>query len=473
MRCNNIALWCENSLGSQAPNPVNSNKILNTQPTLICQVHLNDPPAPSYYAASATAPQGMGAARRMAPREPLRGDLRADVVVLGGGIAGCSTALHLAKRGLNVALLEARMVGYGASGRSGGQIIFGLAASQQTLTAQVGRDDARRLFELSVESLDLTQSLIRENSIDCDYHAGHVHVATKPRHLAELDQWACELHGEYGYPSARLLDRDALQAHVRSERFPGGLIDTRSGHLHPLKYTQGLARAAENAGARIFEDTRVLRYQDGPEILVHTAQGSVRCTQLVLCANAYIGAVAPSLARRILGVGTYIIATEPLGAERAGALLPSNAAIADINWILDYFRRSADQRLLFGGRVSYSAVQPPHLAESMRKRMLQTFPSLADVKVGYAWGGYLDITRSRAPNFGRLAPNVFYLQGFSGHGMSLAGLAGKLVAEAVAGTAERFDVFARIPHRDFPGGPLFRRPSLVLAMLYYRLRDML
>jgi gamma-glutamylputrescine oxidase len=406
-------------------------------------------------------------------REPLQGEHRADVAVLGGGIAGCSAALHLAMRGYRVALLEARVVGYGASGRSGGQTIFGLAASQQALAASVGREDAHRLFDLSIEALDLTQSLIRDYAIDCDYHANHVHVATKPRHLRELEEWARELHEDYGYRSARFLNRDELQAHVRSERYLGGLIDPRSGHLHPLKFTQGVARAAEAGGVRIFENSQVLRYEDGDEVIVHTAQGSVRCAHLVLCANAYIGGVAPSLARRILGVGTYIIATEPLGEERVRALLPSNAAIADINWILDYLRRSADHRLLFGGRVSYSAVQPPHLAESMRKRMLRIFPALAGVQVAYAWGGYLDITMSRAPDFGRLAPNVFYMQGFSGHGMSLTGLAGKLVAEAVAGTAERFDVFARIPHRDFPGGRLFRRPSLVLAMLYYRLRDLL
>jgi gamma-glutamylputrescine oxidase len=395
------------------------------------------------------------------------------VAVLGGGIAGCSAALHLAKRGYRVALLEAHVVGYGASGRSGGQTIFGLAASQKTLSAQVGRDDARHLFNLSIEALDLTQSLIREYAIDCDYHGNHVHVAVKPRHLKELDDWARELHEEYDYPSARLLNRDELQAHVRSERYLGGLIDSRSGHLHPLKFTQGVARAAESAGAAIFENSQVLRYEEGPEVMVHTAQGTVRCAHLVLCGNAYIGAVAPSLARRILGVGTYIIATEPLGEERMRALLPSNAAIADINWILDYFRRSADHRLLFGGRVSYSALQPPRLAESIAARMVRIFPSLSDAKVAYAWGGYLDITMSRAPNFGRLAPNVFYMQGFSGHGMSLTGLAGKLVAEAVAGTAERFDVFARIPHRDFPGGRLFRRPSLVAAMTYYRLRDLM
>ena len=435
-------------------------------------MRLSYPPAPSYYAASTATSATLEAATRT-HRETLRGEHRVDVAVLGGGIAGCSAALHLAKRGYRVALLEAHAVGYGASGRSGGQTIFGLAMSQKSLIAQVGRDDARRLFDLSVEALDLTQSLIREYAIDGDYRPNHVHVAVKPRHLHELDLWARELHEEYGYRSARLLNREELQEHVRSNRYLGGLIDPRSGHLHPLAFTQGVARAAETAGADIFENSRVLRYEGGPEVTVHTAHGKVRCAHLVLCGNAYIGAVAPALGRRILGVGTYIIATEPLGEQRMRALLPSNAAVADINWILDYFRSSADHRLLFGGRVSYSAVQPPRLADSMRKRMLRIFPSLADLKVAYAWGGYLDITMSRAPDFGRLAPNVFYLQGFSGHGMSLTGLAGKLVAEAVAGTAERFDVFARIPHRDFPGGRLFRRPSLMAAMMYYRLRDML
>jgi len=429
-------------------------------------VHLNLPPAPSYYAA-------LSPAGARAPRDALEGELHADVAVVGGGIAGCSAALHLAQRGFKVALLEARFVGYGASGRSGGQTIFGLAASQKALIAQVGLEDARRLFTLSVEALDLTQSLIRDHGIDCDYHPNHLHVATKRRHLRELDEWIRELHEEYGYESARLLDRDELQAHVRSERYLGAILDSRSGHLDPLKYTQGVARAAEAAGVRIFEATQALKYEDGKEVLVRTPQGIVRCRHLVLCGNAYLGALAPALARRILGVGTYIIATQPLDPAQARALLPSNAAVADINWILDYFRRSADHRILFGGRVSYSAFEPPHLAESMRRRLVRVFPETAGVQVQYAWGGYLDITMSRAPDFGRLAPNVFYLQGFSGHGMSLTGLAGKLVAEAVAGTAERFDVFARLPHRDFPGGRLLRRPSLVLAMLYYRLRDLL
>jgi gamma-glutamylputrescine oxidase len=428
-------------------------------------VRLSLPPARSYYAASSARDPA-------ASREPLAGEVKTDVVVVGGGVAGCSAALHLARRGFQVALVEANVVGYGASGRSGGQTIFGLAASQKALVAQVGRDDARRLFQLSIEALDLTRSLIRDHGIECDYKPNHVHVATKPRHLTELAEWAEELHGEYGY-SVRLLDRSELGAHVRSERYLGGLLDTRSGHLHPLNYTRGVARAAERAGVRIFEHTRALCYEDGAEVRVRCTQGTLRCRHLVLCANAYVGSLAPALARRILGVGTYIIATEPLAPERASALLPSDAAIADINWILDYFRLSADRRVLFGGRVSYSALEPPHLAESMHRRLIRVFPETAGLKVQYAWGGYLDITMSRAPDFGRLAPNVFYLQGFSGHGMALTALAGKLAAEAVAGTAERFDVFARLPHRDFPGGPLLRRPSLVLAMLYYRLKDLL
>ncbi len=443
-------------------------------------MRLTYPPATSYYAASANL-NGQAERSGQSDRNMLRGDHHADVVVVGGGIAGISSALHLAKRGYRVALLEARFVGYGASGRSGGQTIFGLAVSQKSLKAQVGREDAQRLFEMSIDALDCTQSLIAEYGIDCDYHANHVHVATKSRHLQELKEWIDELHDEYDYGSTSLLDRDELQAHVRSDRYLGGLLDTRSGHLHPLKYTLGLARAAEREGVKIFENTEVLRYESRPSangapggaVTVHTANGTLHCAHLILCGNAYLGRVSPPLARRILGVGTYMIATEPVDPARLHALLPSNAAIADINWILDYFRLSADHRVLFGGRVSYSALQPRHLSESMRQRMVRVFPSLADVKVDYTWGGYLDITMSRAPDFGRLEPNVFFLQGFSGHGMSLTGLGGKLIAEAVAGTAERFDVFTRIPHRDFPGGALFRRPSLVAAMLYYRLRDLL
>jgi gamma-glutamylputrescine oxidase len=432
-----------------------------------------DPPARSYYAASAAGTDGQSPAARPS----LEGELAVDIGIVGGGIAGCSAALHLAERGYRVALLEANTVGYGGSGRSGGQTIFGLAVSQEKLIAQLGPEDARRVFDFSIEALELTQSLIKRYAIACDYRPNHLHVAVKARQARELENWAHELRDQYHYRSVSYLGRAELAAHVRSERFHAGLLDTRSGHLHPLKYTQGLARAAESQGARIFEHSCALKYSGGlaagDEVRLQTGTGALRCQHLVLCGNAYLGPLAPALARRVLGVGTYIIATEPLAPAHAAELLPSNAAVADINWILDYFRLSADWRLLFGGRVSYSSIQPPRLVESMRERMVRVFPSLRDVKVDYAWGGLLDITMSRAPDFGRLAPNVFYAQGFSGHGMTLTAMAGRLIAEAIAGTAERFDVFSRIPHRDFPGGALLRRPSLMLAMLYYRLKDLL
>jgi gamma-glutamylputrescine oxidase len=273
----------------------------------------------------------------------------------------------------------------------------------------------------------------------------------------------------------RYIAADELPQHVASHRYRSGIFDSRCGHLHPLNYTLGLASAAARAGARIFEHSRALRFETcgNSSVTVHTAAGAVRCSYLVLCGNAYLGDLAPALACKIMAVGTYIIATEPLGAERARSLLPSNAAVTDVNWVLDYFRRSRDDRLLFGGRVSYSGLDPLNTSSATRRRMLAVFPQLADTRIAYSWGGYVDITLNRAPHFGRLAPNVYFVQGFSGHGMALTGIAGQLVAEAIAGTAERFDVFARIAHRDFPGGAALRRPALVLAMLWYRLRDLL
>ncbi len=419
----------------------------------------------SYYAASA----------HPAPlREPLRGEVTADVCVVGGGIAGCSTALHLAERGYRVVLLEGQRVAWGASGRSGGQAIFGFAAGQDKLVAQVGKADARRLFDVSVAALDLLRERVARHAIDCDLNWGQVHVAIKPRHVTELQGWREELAKDYGYDSPRWLDRDAIRALLATERYVGGLYDPRSGHLHPLNYTLGLARAAEAAGARIFEGSQVIRLEHGEPATVVTQHGRVRARHVALCCNAYVDdRLSAKLRARIMPVGTYIVATEPLGEKRITSLLRDNVGVTDINWVLDYFRRSADHRLLFGGRVSYSGLDPLNTERATRARMLNVFPQLADAKIEYAWGGYVDITMSRAPDFGRLAPNVYYLQGFSGHGIALTGVAGQLVAEAIAGQAERFDLFARLEHRDFPGGPALRTPALVLAMLWFRLKDLL
>ncbi len=421
-------------------------------------------PRPWYWASLPEAPL----------RLPLAGTASCDVGVVGGGIAGLSAALHLAQRGYRVTLLEAERIGWGASGRSGAQALFGVAAGQDKLTALLGADDARKIWDMSVEALALLRGLITQHHIDCDYVGGQMHVAIKPRQLAELAQWEQELREVYDYRSVQLLDGHSTRQLVSSERYLGGMLDTNSGHLHPLKYVRGLAAAAEQLGCTLHEGSRVLRHErrDGTLRLV-TATGELQCRHIVLAGNAWLGETAPTLARRIMPVGTYIIATEPLGESTARSLLPQNTAITDINWVLDYFRRSSDHRLLFGGRVSYSGLDPFNTAEATRQRMLNVFPQLRNARIEHAWGGYVDITMNRAPDFGRLEPEVYYLQGFSGHGIALTGLAGKLVAEAIAGSAERFDVFTRIPHREFPGGALLRRPALVLAMLYYRLRDLL
>jgi gamma-glutamylputrescine oxidase len=418
----------------------------------------------SYYAASANP---------ATVREPLRGETTADVCVIGGGIAGCSTALHLAERGYRVVLLEGKRIGWGASGRSGGQAIFGFASGQDKLVAQVGRYDARRMFDLSVEALDLLEERVTRHAIDCDLQRGQMHVAIKPRQESELKAWRDELETDYGYRTLRWLERDELRALLATERYRGGLLDSRSAHQHPLNYTPGLAAAAAAAGVRIHEGSRVTRLEHGSTVIVHTDAGRVRASQVALCCNAYVDGLAPRLRSRIMPVGTYIVATEPLGRSRIESLMRENVAVTDVNWVLDYFRRSADHRLLFGGRVSYSGLDPRNTGDATRARMLKVFPQLADARIEYAWGGYVDITMNRAPDFGRLAPNVYYLQGFSGHGIALTGMAGRLVAEAIAGQAERFDLFARLEHRDFPGGRWLRMPALVLAMLWFRLKDLL
>lgn len=417
----------------------------------------------SYYAATAqpwfTAPA-------------LTGTVTCDVCVVGGGITGCSTALHLAERGYDVVLLDAECIGWGASGRSGGQVICGFARDIGQLAALVGASDARTLWQLSIAGVALVKTLIARHAIDCDWRDGQIHVAIKSRQRDELLAWQRLLAEHYEYP-LEFMARDALRAVLDSPRYCAGLYDPRGGHLHPLNYTRGLAAAARRAGARIFEESRVVAYRDAPAPEVRTAQGHVRARQLVFAGNAYLGRLVPALERKIVPVGTYIAATAPLGEAQARSLIANDMAVTDLNFVLDYFRRSADHRLLFGGRVSYSTLPPPNLRATMRTRMLGVFPQLRDAVIDYVWGGHVDISLNRAPHFGRLARDVYFAQGFSGHGMALAGLAGQLIADAIAGTSERFDVFARIPHRDFPGGRLFRLPALLLGTLYYRLRDLL
>jgi gamma-glutamylputrescine oxidase len=427
----------------------------------------------NYYLASAPPQE---------PFAPLAGESRADVCVIGGGISGLSAALHLRERGMSVTLLEAKYLGFGGSGRSGGQSIFGYACEQSTLEKAVGIADARRMWDISVEGMSLQRELIARHAIDCHYVPGHMIVGLKHRHDVALREELENLARRYEYTSLRLIGREELRTIVQSDRYTSALLDTNGGHLHPLRYTRGLGAAAARAGVSIHENSRVTKIDvaqgASADSVVHVSGGAsapatVRARHLVVAGGALLGRLVPALARKLISIGTYVAATEPLGEERARALITNNAAVADMNWIIDYFRRSADHRLLFGGRVSYSGVDPFDSARVLRKRIAAVFPQLADTRVDYAWGGFLDITTNRAPHFGRLGPNAYFLQGLSGHGMVISGVAGKLVSEAIAGTAGRFDLFEKIHHHDFPGGPLLRRPALVLAMLYYRLRDLL
>jgi gamma-glutamylputrescine oxidase len=432
----------------------------------------------SYYAA--TAPQAPAYA-------PLVGEAGCDVAVVGGGLAGLSAALDLRARGFEVVLLEAREIGFGASGRNGGQAIHGLACDQDTIEQQLGLDEARRVWAMSIEALDLLRARIAEHGIACDWQDGYLGVATTPRKAAELHAQADRLARVYGYPLTRIAAAD-MGGWIASPRYHGGVHDPRSGHLHPLKYTRGLAAAAARAGVRLHEGTQATALVPGERPVLRTTSaqgaGTLQARQVLLAGNVYLHGVAPplapALAPRVMPVGTYIACTEGLPRATADALIPDRSAVCDTNFVLDYFRTTVDDRMLYGGRVSYSTVTPARLAESLRERMVHTFPQLAGAKVAYAWGGFVDISMNRAPDFGRLPPatpggtaNVYYLQGFSGHGLALTGLAGRLVAEAMGGDSARFDVFARLKHRPFPGGAWLRTPALVLGMAWYRLRDML
>lgn len=417
----------------------------------------------SYYRHTAHPPLAMPS---------LDSDIKVDVCVVGGGIAGCSTALHLAQRGFSVALLEAQDIGWGASGRNGGQVLPGYSCGQETLVNAVGLELARRMWDVSVAGVDLLRTLVQQHHIDCDLNTGHIEVALGEHQREKLVQSKRTLEEDYDYRELQLVEQTELQSFVGSPLYCTGLLDRGALHIHPLNYTLGLARAARNAGVQIFEHTAAIALQIEAQSRIRTPRASVVADFVVLCCNAQIDGLATPLRNRIMPIGTYMVATEALGDERIASVLPKNVAVSDSNFILDYFRRTPDTRLLFGGRVSYSGLHASSAQDPLRKHMHKVFPQLRDASVEFAWGGYIDITMNRAPDFNRLAPNIYYLQGFSGHGIALAGIAGKLAAEAIAGHAERFDWFSNIPHRNFPGGAL-RMPALVLAMLWYRLRDAL
>jgi gamma-glutamylputrescine oxidase len=416
----------------------------------------------TYYQASAN---------RSISTHNLKGDVTADVCVIGAGYTGLSAALELATAGYKVVVLEAESIGFGASGRNGGQICTGFSSGQGPLNAQLGNADAKRCFDMAEEAKTLITDRMEKHKIECDLRWGYLHCIPKAKHMAHLKEWA-EDYEALGYGGNTLLSKAELEEKIGTNIYQGALRESHSGHLHPLNYCLGLADAAIKAGAVIHEHSPVIEVDTGAKPYARTAQGKVSAKFMVIGGNAYLGRLVKPIYGHVMPVGSYILATEPLGEARAKALIRDNEAVADTNFILDYYRRSADHRLLFGGRANYSTLAPANLAAYMRPRMTKVFPQLADVKIDFAWGGFIAITSNRLPDCGRLSPTVYYAQGYSGQGVALAGLYGKLMAEAIRGTAERFDLLARVKHLPFPGGAL-RTPLLVAAMTYFKLRDVL
>lgn len=428
-------------------------------------LHVNDRPGEypaSFYAAT----------RAPFPRQaPLVGAHRADVCIVGGGYTGLSAALHLARRGYSVIVLEAQRIGFGASGRNGGQVGSGQRQDQDALERVAGKADARRLWDLAEEAKGMVRDLITDHAMPVTFRPGIAHACYAAAEVDHARAYAEKLARDYGYDGITPLDRAGLQAIVGSDAFAGGDIDMGAGHVHPLNYAIGLAQAAQAAGAVIHESSEVTRIEDFAKPVVRTAQGQVTADQVILAANGYLGGLEPSVAARVMPINNFIVATEPLD-ERARDVLAEPVAVADTKFVVNYWRLSEDNRLLFGGGESYGW-RFPDIVKTVRKPMLAIYPQLQDTKIDYAWGGTLAITMTRHPCFMRPRKNVLSASGYSGHGVAIATLAGRVLAEAVGGQHERFDLMASLPTPRFPGGVALRWPLLVLAMTWYSMRDRL
>ncbi len=428
-------------------------------------LHANDTageyPA-SYYAATRSD---------LAPFAQLRGETRADVCVVGGGYTGLSAALHLSERGFDVVLLEAHRVGFGASGRNGGQVGSGQRQDQTWIEAAVGTDKAHALWDLAEEAKRLVKSLIHDHAMPVTFHPGVAHACWTASEVSASHRYAEKLARDYGYTHLEALDQAGMERIVGSRVYKGGEVDRDAGHVHPLNYAIGLAKAAAAAGVRIFETSEVHRVEPGANPIVRTGQGRVLCKQVVLAGNGYLGPLDRKVSAKVMPINNFIIATEPLGA-RASEILAEPIAVADSKFVVNYWRLSEDNRLLFGGGESYG-YRFPDIIKTVSKPMLEVYPQLKGTRIDYAWGGTLAITMNRMPCFTRPAQNLFSASGYSGHGVAMATLAGKLMAEACATQSERFDLMASLPQHRFPGGPTLRWPLLVLAMTWYSMRDRL
>lgn len=418
----------------------------------------------SWYAATA---------RTLPPQPAAEGDIGCDVCIVGGGYTGLSAALHLAERGYSVRLLEAQRLGFGASGRNGGQVGTGQRQDQDWLEAKVGKGPARALWDMGLEAVALVRDLAARHAGGADWRDGIIWAAHRARYVPDYHAYAEKLARDYGYDRMQPLDRAELRALVPSEAYLGGVLDTGGGHVHPLNYALGLARGALAAGAVLHEGSRVVRIVPGEPATVETDRARIRARFVILGCNGYLGGLEPQVAARVMPINNFIAATRPLTAAEAAGVLNGGHAVADSRFVVNYWRLSADNRLLFGGGESYGWQFPADIAAKVRGPMAQVYPQLRDIEITHAWGGTLGITVNRMPHFARLAPNVLSASGYSGHGVAMATLGGKLAAEAVAGQAERFDVLAAVPTPRFPGGVALRWPLLVAAMVWFSLRDRL
>lgn len=418
----------------------------------------------SYYVASSTP---------LAAQPTLDENIRCDVCVVGGGYMGLSSALHLAEAGYDVVLLEAHRIGWGASGRNGGQVGSGQRVEQDDLEGMLGSATAQKLWQIGEDSKDLVRSLIDRHNIDAEYKPGIIHAELKAEHVAESHANVEHLRNRYHYDQVETLDRAQISEHLGTDVYHGGSLDKGAGHVHPLKFALGLAQAALAAGVRIFEKTQVMELIDGDPAIVRTSKGEINAKFVVLGCNGYLGRLQPKVAARVMPINNYILATEPLGEELARSLIRDDVAVGDSKFVINYYRMSNDHRLLFGGGESYSYQFPEDIAGLVRRHMLSVYPQLQNTKIDYAWGGTLGVTVNRLPHIERLSNNMLSASGFSGHGVAMATLAGQLCSEAIATTAERFDLMASVPTWPFPGGATLRTPLLKLAMTWYSLRDRL
>ena len=421
------------------------------------------PHAPSYYAASANPFPALPA---------LEGALEADLVVVGGGYTGLSTALHAAEAGLSVVLLEGQRIGWGASGRNGGQMIPGMRWGIVELADQFGEDRAARLVALANEAGKMVRARIARHQIACDLRDGHFHAAARPAHLEDMKRELAMLEHLLGYDSARIIEPAETQHYVASPLYHGGMYDRNGGHLHPLNYALGLAQAALDAGVNIYEGSQVSSLDHGIPVVAKTARGRVTARHAVLACDTFMGTLDRKLGRMTMPVANYNIATGPLSPALAAELIPSGAAVADSKFVLDYYRLSADNRVIFGGGEKYSPRPPANIEAFVRPYLERVFPQLQGTKIEYGWGGLVGVTLNRLPDLGRIG-NTFYAHGWSGHGVLLTTLAGALIADAICGKPSRFDLLATLPGKPFPGGPLLRHPLYLLGMLWFALRDRL